>query len=196
MRIEILVFDGVDELDVLGPYEAWSLAAGQSDLEVVLVGLDGPAEITGNHGLQFKAPEGLGVPNAVLVPGGGWLTRAEQGAWAEARRGVLPARLAELAPELDWIGSVCTGSMLLAEAGLLKGRPATTNHSAWPELEAFGVELKKNRVVDDGTVVTSGGITAGLDLALHIVERKISPDVADQVADSLEYTRIRDVHVS
>jgi transcriptional regulator GlxA family with amidase domain len=196
MRIEMLVFDGVDEMDVMGPFEVWSLAAGRSDLEVALVGLDGPVEVTGMHGLQFKAPEGLGTPNAVFVPGGGWLNRAERGSWAEARRGVLPARLAELAPRLDWIGSVCTGSMLLAEAGLVKGRPATTNRNAWDEFESFGPVLKKNRVVDDGDLVTAGGITAGIDLALRIVERELSPELADRVARSMEYTRDSDIYIS
>lgn len=196
MRIEIVVFDGVDELDVMGPFEVWSLASRRSALEVALVGLDGPVEVTGQNGLQFKAPQGLGTPNAVFVPGGGWLNRAERGAWAEARRGVLPARLAEVAPRLDWIGSVCTGAMLLAEAGLVKGRSATTNRNAWAELEAFGPDLKKNRVVDDGTLVTAGGITSGIDLALHIVEREVSAEVAEGVAASMEYRRDRDIHVS
>jgi transcriptional regulator GlxA family with amidase domain len=193
MRIEILVFDGVDEMDVMGPFEVWSHAARRPEFDLALVGLDGPVEVTGLHGLQFKAPEGLGSPDALFVPGGGWMNRAEKGAWAEARRGTMTARIAELAPTLQWIGSVCTGSMLLAEAGLVKGRPATTNRGAWAELEAFGADLKTNRVVDDGTLVTAGGITCGIDLALHIVERELGADVADGIASAMEYARDRDV---
>lgn len=196
MRIEMLVFDGVDEMDVMGPFEVWSHAAKRTDLEVALVGLDGPVEVTGLNSLQFKAPEGLGTPEALFVPGGGWMNRAEQGSWAEARRGVMTARIADLAPTLRWIGSVCTGSMLLAEAGLVKGRPATTNRGAWAELEAFGAELKKSRVVDDGTLITAGGITSGIDLALYAVEREYGVEIADGIADTMEYTRDRDVHVS
>lgn len=196
MRIEILVFDGVDEMDVMGPFEVWSHASRRPEFELVLVGLDGPVEVTGMHGLQFKAPEGLGTPDALFVPGGGWMNRAERGAWAEARRGVLPARIAEVARHSQWVGSVCTGSMLLAEAGLVKGRPATTNRGAWHELETFGAEVKHNRVVDDGDLVTAGGITAGIDLALHIVEREISLEVADGIAVAMEYARVRDVYRS
>jgi transcriptional regulator GlxA family with amidase domain len=196
MRIEILVFDGVDELDVMGPFGAWARAANRTELELALVGLDGPAEVTGIHGLQFKAPEGLGTPDALFVPGGGWMNRAERGAWGEARRGVLTARIADLAPSLRWIGSVCTGSMLLAEAGLVKGRPATTNRNAWHELATYGADVKENRVVDDGNLVTAGGITAGVDLALHVVEREYGVDVADGIARSLEYTRNRDLYLS
>jgi transcriptional regulator GlxA family with amidase domain len=196
MRIEMLVFDGVDEMDVMGPFEVWSSASRRSDLELALVTVDGPAEVTGMNGLRFTAPQGLGTPDALFVPGGGWMNRAERGAWAEARRGVLPARIAELAPQLDWIASVCTGSMLLAEAGLVKGRAATTNRGAWAEFEAFGAILKKNRVVDDGTLITAGGITAGIDLALHLVDREISAEVGDAVAAAMEYTRDRDLHTS
>ena len=195
MRIEMLVFDGVDEMDVMGPFEVWSHASKRTALELALVGLDGPVEVTGLNSLQFKAPEGLGTPDALFVPGGGWMNRAEKGSWAEARRGVMTARIAELAPTLSWIGSVCTGSMLLAEAGLVKGRAATTNRGAWAELETFGAELKTNRVVDDGTLVTSGGITSGIDLALHIVEREYGVEVADGIAATMEYTRDRDVYV-
>jgi transcriptional regulator GlxA family with amidase domain len=152
--------------------------------------------VTGMNGLQFKAPEGLGTPDALFVPGGGWMNRAEKGSWAEARRGVMTARIAELAPSLRWISAICTGSMLLAESGLVKGRPATTNRNAWAELEAFGAELKTNRVVDDGTLITGGGITSGIDLALYIVEREYGLEVADAIAATMEYTRDRDVHVS
>ncbi|MEU4396382.1 DJ-1/PfpI family protein [Kribbella sp. NPDC023855] len=194
MRIEILVFDGVDEMDVMGPFEVWSHASRWPEFELALVGLDGPVEVTGMHGLQFRAPEGLGTPDGLFVPGGGWMNRAERGAWAEARRGVLPARIAEVAQHTQWVGSVCTGSMLLAEAGLVKGRPATTNRGAWHELETFGAEVKHNRVVDDGDLVTAGGITAGIDLALHIVERELSVEVADGIAAAMEYARVRDVY--
>ncbi|GAA1679091.1 DJ-1/PfpI family protein [Kribbella yunnanensis] len=196
MRIEILVFDGVDEMDVMGPFEVWSHASQRTDLELALVGLAGPAEVTGMSGLQFRAPDGLGTPDALVVPGGGWGSRAEKGSWAEARRGVLTARVAELAPQLRWIGSVCTGTMLLAEAGLLKGRPATTHRSALTELEAFEVDVQRNRVVDDGDVITSGGITSGIDLALYVVEREYGVDVANDIAGWMEYDRTRDVLVT
>jgi transcriptional regulator GlxA family with amidase domain len=196
MRIEMLVFDGVDEMDVMGAFEVWSMAAARSDLEVALVALDGPADLQGMHGLQFRAPEPLGTPDAVFVPGGGWLNRAERGTWAEVRRGVLPAKLAELAPKLTWIGSVCTGALLLAEAGLLTGRPATTNRNAWTELEPFDVDLKTNRVVDDGNLITAGGITSGIDLALHVVEREVSREVADSIAAAMEYERRPDLWIT
>ncbi|ADB31116.1 ThiJ/PfpI domain protein [Kribbella flavida DSM 17836] len=195
MRIEIVVFDGVDEMDVMGPFEVWGNAARMGRLELTLVGLDGPVEVTGMNGLQFRATDGLGKthPDAVCVPGGGWGSRAEKGAWAEVQRGVLPARLAELAPDLSWIGSVCTGSMLLAAAGLTKDRAATTHHTAWADLQETGANLKAHRVVDDGDLITAGGITSGIDLAFWIIERELGADLSTEIAEFMEYHPDRDI---
>ena len=195
MRIEIVVFDGFDELDAIGPLETLSQAARRgAPFDVVLVRADGPGEVTAQHGTRLIVADGLGQPDAVIVSGGGWLNRAPKGAWAEAERGALPARLAELAPSLTWIASVCTGGMLLARAGLLQGRTATTNRNAQPELRAFdGVTVLPNRVVDDGNLITCGGITAGFDLALHLIEREAGAEPAATVARSLEYVPQKDV---
>jgi transcriptional regulator GlxA family with amidase domain len=194
MRIEIVVFDGFDELDALGPFEVLDVAAGQgAPFEVALVGIEGPGEIRGQHGLRMLVDAGLGQPDAVIVPGGGWLNRAPQGSHAEAERGVLPAKLAELAPSLRWTASVCTGGMLLASAGLLKGRNATTNRNAWDELRDSGVNVLPNRVVDDGNLITAGGLTSGFDLALRVIEREVDRDLARAVTKSLEYPAQDDV---
>jgi transcriptional regulator GlxA family with amidase domain len=123
----------------------------------------------------------------VIVPGGGWIDRSPQGARAEAQRGVLPAVLAELHRGGTVVASVCTGAMLVAAAGLLKGRPAVTHHGALDDLRAAGAEAVRARVVDAGDVVTAGGVTSGLDLALWLVERFAGPVVAHAVEEELEY---------
>jgi transcriptional regulator GlxA family with amidase domain len=188
MRIEIVVFDGFDEIDALGPFEVFSNAARRgAAFDVALVGVDGPAEIRAQNGLRMRVSEGLGQPDAVLVPGGGWGNRAEQGAWAQARRGVLPEKLAALSGTVTWVASVCSGAMLLAEAGLLRGRTATTNRNQLAELSASGVTVVTNRVVDDGTVVTAGGLTAGLDLGLWLVAREAGTTLGREVATGMEY---------
>ena len=190
MRIEIVIFDGFDELDAIGPFEVFSSAG----LDVELVGVDGPAQIRGNRGAQLVVNAGLGQPDALLVPGGGWLSNAEQGARAEAWRGVLPARIAELMPSVRWVASVCTGGMLLAEAGILRGRTATTNRNALADLQTYeGVTVLLNRVVDDGNIITAGGITSGFDLALHLVGCELGAEKADTVAAALEYHRVGDI---
>jgi transcriptional regulator GlxA family with amidase domain len=192
MRIEIVVFDGFDELDALGPYEILTTAA-PADWDVRLVGAAGAGVVRGAHGLRLVVEFGLGEtgqPDAILVPGGGWVDRAEAGAWHEAQEGNLPRDIAELAPGCRWVASVCTGAMLLAAAGLTKGRPATTNRAAFDELRATGAEVHEEaRVVDDGNLLTAAGITAGFDLACWIVERELGAEAADEVASTIEYAR-------
>ena len=191
MQIEIVVFDGCDELDAVAPYEVLRLAqALGADWEVALVGAHGAGEVTAHHGLRMSVSQALGRPDALIVPGGGWNTRAPDGAWSESQRGDLPARIAALAGGCVWVASVCTGAMLLATAGLLRGRPATTHHGAHADLEAAGARLiTAARVVDDGDLLTAAGVTSGLDLALWIVEREAGAALAARVAGELEYER-------
>ena len=87
------------------------------------------------------------------------------------------------------LASVCTGAMLLATAGVLTGRPAVTHHGAIDDLQAAGARVVRARVVDDGNVITAGGITSGLDLALWIVERFVGAETAHAVEEGLEYER-------
>lgn len=141
MRIEVLLYDGFDELDV------------------------------------------------VIVPGAGWSDRARAGARAEYERGAIPDALCERYERGTLVASVCTGAMLLAKAGVLDGRPAITHHSAIDDLAGSGAKVTHARVVDDGDVVTGGGVTSGLDLALHLVERFFGSHYALAAERELEYER-------
>lgn len=181
--IEIVLFDGFDEIDAFGPFEVLSSAG----LDVEFVALE-PDDIVSMRGATLRIPAALGRPDGEIVPGGGWLNRAPDGLRAQAERGVLPARLAELAPSVRWLASVCTGS-LLARAGLLADRYATTNRNAVDELRPDVLDVIAERVVDDGDRITAAGLTAGLDLGLHLVERELGSAVADRVAGSIEYER-------
>jgi transcriptional regulator GlxA family with amidase domain len=192
LNVQIVIFDGFDELDALAPYEVWRMAKDlKPEIEVQLVSLDGAKEITASNGLRVRSQAQLGAtrPTLVVVPGGGWMGRSAAGAWVEAKRGVLPAKIAELHREGVIMTSVCTGAMLLSAAGLLKNRPATTNRGAMEELRAAGTEVIPARVVDDGEVVTAGGITCGLDLALWLVERFLGAETAHTIEERLEYER-------
>ncbi|MER7892420.1 DJ-1/PfpI family protein [Micromonospora sp. NPDC094482] len=185
MRIEIVVFDGVDELDVFGPFEVLSMAG----FSVELVAVERPGPVTSMRGVRFDVPTVLGQADGLVVPGGGWLNRAPAGAWAQAQLGVLPARLAALAPSTRWVASVCTGGLLLAAAGLLADRQATTNQNAYEELRAYDVDVVAERVVDDGDRITAGALSAGLDLGLWITERELGSATADRVAAVIGYAR-------
>jgi transcriptional regulator GlxA family with amidase domain len=177
MRVEIVVFDGFDELDAFGPFEVLAMAG----FDVGLVVAAGPGVVRSMRGIEVGVPAVLGRPDGVIVVGGGWLNRAGSGSWAEARRGLVPRRLAEVATGARWMGSVCTGALLLAEAGLLTGRKATTNRNAYDELRAYDVEVIEQRVVDDGDRVTAGALSAGIDLGLWITEREMGAERAAAV---------------
>lgn len=193
MRVEILLYPGFDELDAIGPFEVFQQARKRgARLTARLVGLSPAGEVRAANGLWVRSEARLGEngrPDLLLVPGGGWGTRAPQGAWAEAQRPEAPAAIRAQHGEGAILAAVCTGAMLLGAAGLLYGRHATTHHSALDELRAEGAKLVDARVVDDGDIITSGGVTSGLDLALWLVERFASAEAARQVEVVLEYQR-------
>ena len=187
--IEILLYDGFDELDAVGPYEVFASASEQADLSVSLVTLDPRERVTASHGLRVEPDGTLGEPDILVVPGGGWNDRDTPGAWTAAEQGEIPDAVARLHDAGATVASVCTGGMLLARAGVLDGRPAVTHHSALEDLRAYDVALRDQRVVDDGDVITAGGVTAGLDLALHLLERLAGEAIADDAARRMEYDR-------
>ena len=193
MRVAVVIFEGFDELDAIGPLEVLRNAAamGASGLAVELVDLDGAAEVTGSHGLRVR-PDGRLDPertDLLVIPGGGWNDRGAHGAWAEAQRGDLPAAIATAAQGGAVVATVCTGAMLAATAGLTSGRPAITHHDAVEDLRASGARVVEARVVDDGDLVTAGGVTSGIDMALWLVERHFGADLADAVATEIEHPR-------
>jgi len=192
LRVAIFLFDGVDELDAIGPYEV--LANGEragAAIDVRLVTLQERDEIVGSHGLRMR-PDGVwdGEADLVIVPGGGWNDRGPQGAWAEAQRGDLPRALAEHRARGRHLAAVCTGAMLLAAAGVVEGRPVTTHARAKDELRAAGGDLRHDRIVDHGDLITAGGVTSGIDLALWILEREFGARVADAVSQEIEHERV------
>jgi transcriptional regulator GlxA family with amidase domain len=192
MNIQIVIFNGFDELDAIAPHEIWHMAKDlKPEIQVQLVTLDGSKEITASNGLRVQAEGQLAAkrPDIVVVPGGGWMGRSPAGAWAEAQRGALPAKLAQLHRDGVVMASVCTGAMLLAAAGLLKNRSATTNRGALEELSAMGAQVVRARVVDGGDIITAGGITSGMDLTLWLVERFLGSQTAHTLEERLEYER-------
>jgi len=191
MRFQIIIFDGFDELDALGPYEVLQHVRAEGAI-VELVTMEPAVEVVGDHGVRIRPSVQLDLtrrPDVVIVPGGGWITRSPKGARAEAEHGAIPAALKSLHESGTKIASVCTGAMLVATAGLLKDRPAITHHGAIPDLRASGAEIIQARVVDDGDVITSGGVTSGLDMALWLVERFYGPQTAQKIEMEMEYER-------
>ena len=189
MKVGILLFEGFDELDALGPYAVLRYAAARgADLQVELVTPEKAELVSAAYGLTVSPHAVLDDSyEVVVVPGGGWMTRAAAGLWAEVERGQLPEALARLHRRGATLASVCTGAMALSAAGVLHGRPAVSNQGVLEELGQEGAEVIRERVVEDGEVITSGGVTAGIDMALWLVERRWGKPLADAVARGMEY---------
>lgn len=201
MHVGILLFDGFDEMDAIGPFEVFANAArAGADCEVRLYTLDATERVTASHGLRVEPDGTLPADDAddsgatdpvdlLVVPGGGWNDRDQPGAWTAAEEGAIPDAIAAAHDRGAMVATVCTGGMLAARAGVLDGRPAVTHASALEDLRGSAADVVDARVVDDGDVVSAGGVTSGLDLALHLVEREFGADIAGQVATEMEYER-------
>jgi transcriptional regulator GlxA family with amidase domain len=186
-NIEIVVFDGFDDLDAIAPYEVLRTATGLgAQIATELVGAHGPATITTSHGMRIVVDRGPSeAADVLLVPGGGYFHG--DGIRGELERGVLPRLVQAAHTRGAVVGSVCTGAMVLAAAGITAGRRATTHRFALDDLRASGAEVVEARFVDDGDLVTAAGVTAGLDLALHLVERFADAQIAERVAVEIEH---------
>lgn len=183
--IAILVFDGVEELDFVGPWEVFSMAKQLgAPLDVFTVGWPDMA-ITCAKGLKITADHAFAdKPRAdvVLVPGG-------KGTRQLAQDDVFNAELRSYLAQAKWQTSVCTGSALLARAGFLEGRQATTNRSALDFLRAHAPHtyILDQRFVHDGNIVTSAGVSAGIDMTLWLVGHLFGEDMARSTQTHMEY---------
>ncbi|MFE2676781.1 DJ-1/PfpI family protein [Streptomyces hygroscopicus] len=177
LRVDIVMFDGVEELHCIAPYEVFSTSAMHSagGVRVRYVTTGRIGAVRAAYGTEIRvahrwAPEEADV---IVVPGGGYSRRDGPGIWAEIDSGVVPRALAAAPREGLTVTSLCTGALLLSAAGLTKGRPCTTHHGAKADLAAQGGIVKNARVVDDGDLVTAGGISSGLELGLWLVRREL-----------------------
>ena len=202
MHVQIVLFNGCDPLDVIAPFEV--LAAGSEAvggaLEVELVSAEGPRPVvSGTRGMVLNATAQLDPekPGYVIVPGASGPVDGDPDEVDTIP--VLLARFGETAalplmrqamanPDVT-VATVCGGSLALAMAGLLEGRHAVTHHLGMDVLEATGVNVVHARVVDDGDLVTAGGVTSGLDLALHLLTRSYGPRVSLAVESLFAYER-------
>jgi transcriptional regulator GlxA family with amidase domain len=180
MNIAILLYDKFTALDAIGPYEVLSRLPGAT---VTFVAAEAGPVSTDNGMLTLLAERSLDdvrEPDVVLVPGGPGEVAARAGG------GALDW-LRDADRTSTWTTSVCTGSLILAAAGLLDGRRATTHWLAFDELRRLGAEPVDERVVFDGKVVTAAGVSAGIDMALALAAQIAGDAVAQAIQLSIEY---------
>jgi putative intracellular protease/amidase len=180
MRIVIPVFDRFTALDAVGPYEVLSRLPGA---EVVFAApVAGPVR-TDTGSLAVVADVGLDQVSdcdVLVLPGGpGTRTRQDDARFLD--------RIRALDAMAEWTTSVCTGSLVLAAAGLLDGVEATTHWSAIDELESLGAVYRAERVVIRGKIITAAGVSAGIDMALTLAGLLAGDDVARAIQLAIEY---------
>ncbi len=180
MQIAILLYDRFTVLDAIGPYQVLS---GLPGAEVIFVA-ERPGPISDQVGsLVLAAPAGLADvprPDIVVVPGGpGQSDQMQDGPVHEWLRAADQAS--------TWTTSVCTGSLILAAAGLLAGRRATSHWTALDELGSLGATPVSERVVFDGKYVTAAGVSAGIDMGLTLAGRVAGDETAQAIQLMIEY---------
>jgi transcriptional regulator GlxA family with amidase domain len=187
-NVAILIFDEVEVLDFAGPFEVFAVTDGLTNHETFhtfTLALK-PGTVRARNGLKIVPDftlENCPAPQVLVVPGG-YGTRAllQMPALHEWLR--TKARTAEI------VMSVCTGSLVLARAGLLDGLRATTHHQAFVELRPLApntVIVEDERFVDNGKILTAAGISAGIDCSLHVIERLLGAKAAETTAIHMEY---------
>lgn len=187
--VAILAFDDMEVLDFAGPYEVFNVAGELGDghpFSVFSVGLTrepavgrGGFTVLPTYSIQDAPP-----PDLLLVPGGA-------GTRALMKDDALLAWVKERAAEVELLLSVCTGALVLGAAGLLERRPATTHHDAYDELAAISPTIEVVRgqrfVRSSDTVLTSAGVSAGVDLALHVVQLLAGQETRDRTVTEMEW---------
>ncbi len=189
MRIAIALFDGVEELDFAGPWEVLAHWAQEVSTEPVELRTVAPTvePVRAAKGLRV-IPDGtlhdVGEVDVFLMPGGRG-TRA-----LLSPDDPLHVALRAMAERGTLMTSVCTGSLVYAAAGLLRNRPATTYWACFDELAALDPTIEARpdeRFVDDGDVITSAGVSAGIDMSLHLVRRLAGEDAARRTRRGIQY---------
>jgi transcriptional regulator GlxA family with amidase domain len=189
MRIAIAVFPDAEELDFAGPWEVlsyWARNVAPSGWDVVLVGpsLDPVTCAKGLRVLPDHTLHDVGPLDVFVMPGGRGTRRLL------APDDPLQVALPTLRDAGTLMTSVCTGALVYAAAGMLRNRPATTHWENLDELAALDASIDirpDERYVDDGDVITAAGVSAGIDMALHLVVRLDSADAARLVKRAIQY---------
>ena len=187
-QVVMLLFDDAEVLDVAGPFEVFSVAGRRHGLEPFTVTLvaERPGAVTLRNGFRLLPHATLNQAPAadlLIVPGG-------MGTRREMHNPVVLDWLLRTVPKAELLLSVCTGSLILASAGLLDGLEVTTHHGALDLLRETAPKARVRegvRFLDNGRVVVAAGVSAGIDMALHVVERLLGEDLAEETASYMEY---------
>lgn len=187
-NVAIFIFNDAEVLDFAGPFEVFNVAnevLAQKAFNVYTVSETGD-NVRAKNGFEVKPNfsfSNFPRPDIVIIPGG-------EGRKIQMNEETVLEWVKSLAPLAQHVASVCTGAFILGNAGLLKGLKATTHHASYDEFEiAFrDTKLIKNvKYVDNGKIITAGGISAGINMSLYLVDKLLGKDMGKRTAEYMEY---------
>ncbi|MEN6565837.1 MAG: DJ-1/PfpI family protein [Veillonellales bacterium] len=184
ISIGILIFPQVEELDFVGPLEVLSyvnkLQPESINMQIIAETLEPVCAFNGMTIIPDVTLQDCPPLDIVIAPGG-------KGRLAAMKKPAIIEFILHQAKTAQFIASVCTGAFLLAEAGILTGKKATTYHTAFQELESYSVQVIRSKVVRDGKIITSGGVSSGLELGFYLLKELFSESISQEVAKKIEY---------
>jgi len=186
IQIGVLLFPQVEELDFVGPFEILNhinfIKANSTHVLLVAEKQEPILAYNGMKVLPDITIEKCSQLDILVVPGG-------KGRLQAMKNEKIKNFIIKQSKDTKYITSVCTGAFILAEAGMLKGKRATTYHTAFTELETYpNIKVEKRKVVHDGNIITGAGVSSGIELGLYLLKILFGAELAQEVAVSLEYS--------
>lgn len=185
ITIGIVIFPQVEELDFVGPFEVLSyinkVQSNSTKVLLIAPSLDPVQAFNGLRVLPDVTLQDCPPLDILLFPGGKGRTQ-----WMKEPS--MQNFIQKHHENVTYLASVCTGAFFLAEAGVLLGKEATTYHSAFDELSRYGVNVVSSKVVQDGKIITAGGVSSGIELGFYLLRELFGVNIAQEVAQKIEYT--------
>ncbi len=184
ITIGILLFPQVEELDFVAPFEVLSyinkIQTGSTKVLLIAEKTDPIEAFNGMRVIPHTTLTDCPPLDIIVVPGG-------KGRLTAMKNSAMTKFIISQSRHAKFITSVCTGALILAAAGLLTNKKATTYHTAFAELTSYSVDVLAQKVVHDGQIITSAGVSSGIELGLYLLKILFGSNMAQEVADKIEY---------
>ena len=184
LTIGVLLFPQVEEFDFVGPFEVLSyinkIKPARTKVLLIAEAAEPVEAFNGMRVIPDVTMANCPDLDILVVPGG-------KGRYTAMKNTAIQEFIQRQAQKAKYITSVCTGAFLLAEAGLLANKKATTYHTAFAELAAYSVEVLSQKVVREDNIVTAAGVSSGIELGLYLLKEEFGAALAQEVADKIEY---------
>lgn len=184
LKVGVLIFPDAEELDFVGPFEVLSFVnkvrPGSTEVRFVAETAEPVRAYNGMRVVPDVTLDECPQLDILVIPGG-------QGRRQAMKNPAILDFVKRQQPQARYITSVCTGSFVLAETGLLDGKKATTYHEYYDDLAAYPIEVVREKVVPQGQIITAGGVSSGIELGFYLLRELYDAETSQKVADKIEY---------